>query len=295
MVRGRARIGAGGSRGESARNGKEVSMSLQVRNLKDHIGAEVIVAVEDLLQPEIAAQVRELLIDRGVLVFPELGISDEEQVRLAALIGDVRNEGENGIFKITLDNKAHDQAIYLKGSFNWHMDGTHDTIPVFGSLLSAYSLSKEGGDTWFANSYAAYEALPQAMKDRIENLRVVHSFAVSMGRAGIERTPQTAAHWDSIPDQTHALVWTHESGRRSLVIGCHASHVVGMDRAESDALLQELLDWTTQDRFTYCHRWTVGDMLIWNNTGVLHRATPYPMNSGRMMHRTTLMGEEAFS
>lgn len=175
------------------------------------------------------------------------------------------------------------------------MDGTHDQVPVFGSLLTAHKLSDEGGDTLFANSYAAYEALPLDMKDRIANLRVVHDFEVSMTRAGIERTPETAAHFDAIPQRTHALVWTHETGRKSLVIGCHASYVVGMDRAESDALLAELLDWTTQERFTYRHTWAVGDMLIWNNTGVLHRATPYPLGSGRMMHRTTLMGEEAFS
>ena len=270
-------------------------MSLNVRNLKENIGAEVIVAVEDLLQPAVAAEVRKLLVDRGVLVFPQLGISDEEQVRLAGLIGNVREEGEKGIFKITLDNKSNAQALYLKGSFNWHMDGTHDTVPVFGSLLSGHVLSNEGGDTWFANSYAAYEALPQEMKDRIDGLRVVHSFAVSMERAGIERTPETEAHWNSIPDQTHSLVWTHKSGRKSLVIGCHASHVVGMDRAESDALLEELLEWTTQPRFTYCHKWTVGDMLIWDNTGVLHRVDAYPLDSGRMMHRTTLLGEEAFA
>ena len=211
------------------------------------------------------------------------------------MIGIVRDEGEKGIFKITLDNKANTQALYLKGSFNWHMDGTHDTVPVFGSLLSGHVLSREGGDTWFANSYAAYEALPQATKDRIADLRVVHSFAVSMEHAGIERTPETQAHWDSIPEQTHALVWTHKSGRKSLVIGCHASHVVGMDRAESDALLAELLAWTTQERFSYCHKWAVGDMLMWDNTGVLHRVDAYPLNSGRMMHRTTLIGEEAFA
>jgi alpha-ketoglutarate-dependent taurine dioxygenase len=270
-------------------------MTLQVRNLKDNIGAEVIVAVEDLLRPEVAAQVRGLLVARGVLVFPQLGIADEEQVRLAGLIGDVRAEGEKGIFKVTLDSDANAQAEYLKGSWLWHMDGTHDRVPVFGSLLSGRKLSREGGDTWFANSYAAYEALPQATKDRIADLKVVHSFAVSMRAAGVARTPETEAHWESIPDQTHSLVWTHGSGRKSLVIGCHASHVVGMSRAESDALLAELIEWTTQDRFTYCHRWTVGDMLMWDNTGVLHRATPYPLDSGRMMHRTTLMGEEAFS
>jgi alpha-ketoglutarate-dependent taurine dioxygenase len=270
-------------------------MALRVRNLKDSIGAEVIAAAGDLLQPDVAARLRELLMARGVLLFPRLDISDEEQVRLAGLIGTVRAEGEKGIFKVTLDATANAQADYLKGSWLWHMDGTHDRIPVFGSLLSGRALSREGGDTWFANSYAAYEALPQATRDRIADLKVVHSFAVSMERAGVARTPETEAHWQSIPDQTHSLVWTHETGRKSLVIGCHASHVVGMDRAESDALLAELLSWTTQDRFTWCHKWSVGDMLIWDNTGVLHRATPYALDSGRMMHRTTLMGEEAFS
>ena len=270
-------------------------MALQIRNLTEATGSEVIATVDDLLRPDIAAQVRELLIERGVLVFPQLNIADDDQVRLASLLGTVREEGEKGIFKVTLNTDANAQASYLKGSFLWHMDGTHDQVPVFGSLLSGRVLSREGGETWFANSYAAYEALPEETKAKIADLRVVHSFATSMRRAGVDRTPETEAHWNAIPDQTHALVWTHKSGRKSLVIGCHASHVVGMDRAESDALLSELFDWTTQDRFTYRHKWAVGDMLIWDNTGVLHRATPYAMDSGRMMHRTTLMGEEAFA
>ncbi|MDE2405592.1 MAG: TauD/TfdA family dioxygenase [Sphingomonadales bacterium] len=263
--------------------------------LTEAIGARIECDLATLLAPESGPELRRLLVDRGVLLVPQANLSDEQQVTLASHIGRIREEGEKGIFKITLDNKANAQALYLKGSMNWHMDGTHDTVPVFGSLLSGRVLSREGGQTEFANSYAAYDALPQAMKDRIADLRVEHSFAVSMERCGVERTPETAAHWDSIPLQQHALVWTHASGRKSLVIGCHASHVVGMDRAESDALLAELMDWVTQPRFTWRHEWTVGDLLIWDNTGVLHRALPYPIGSGRMMHRTTLLGEEAFS
>jgi alpha-ketoglutarate-dependent taurine dioxygenase len=270
-------------------------MSIEVHALTAHIGSEVRVDPEALQDREIAQRLRELLKDRGVLVFKELHLGDEQQVALAGLIGTIRAEGEKGIFKVTLDGQANAQAAYLKGSFNWHMDGTHDTVPVFASFLSGRVLSAEGGQTEFANSYAAYEALPQATRQRIAGLQVVHSFAVSMGRAGVGRTAETEAHWRSIPEQTHNLVWTHESGRKSLVIGCHASHVVGMDRAESDALLQELLDWTTQPRFVYRHEWSVGDMLIWDNTGVLHRVEPYPLDSGRVMHRTTLMGEEAFA
>jgi alpha-ketoglutarate-dependent taurine dioxygenase len=270
-------------------------MALDTRKLTETIGTEVRAPVEVLLDPARAAELRALLIDRGVLVFKELHLTDEQQVTLASHLGSLRPEGEKGIFKITLDQGANAQADYLKGSFNWHLDGTHDDVPIFASLLTGRRLSAEGGETQFANSYRAYEDLPQAMKDRIDGLKVVHSFATSMRRAGVEPTPATQAHWDSIGDKTHNLVWRHETGRKSLVIGCHASHVVGMDPAESEALLDELLAWTTQDRFVYRHDWSAGDLLIWNNTGVLHRVTPYALDSGRMMHRTTLLGEEAFA
>lgn len=270
-------------------------MALDARDLTATIGTEVRAPVAALLDPAHAAELRALLIERGVLVFKQLDLTDQQQVTLASHLGALRSEGEKGIFKITLDQDANAQADYLKGSFNWHLDGTHDDVPIFASLLSGRRLSAEGGQTEFANSYRAYAELPQATKDKIDGLKVVHSFATSMRRAGVEPTPATQAHWDSIADKTHNLVWRHADGRRSLVIGCHASHVVGMDRAEGEALLQDLLDWTTQDRFVYRHDWSVGDLLIWNNTGVLHRVTPYALDSGRMMHRTTLLGEEAFA
>ncbi len=270
-------------------------MAFETVPLTDRIGTEIRADVATLLQPSVAREVRRLLQERGVLVVREIHLRDEEQVKLASLIGTVRQEGEQGIFKITLDKRENAGAEYLKGSFLWHLDGTHDDIPVFASLLSGRKLSETGGQTEFANSYAAYEDLSPVMKARIEDLKVVHSFATSMQRAGVEPTPANVAYWNSIPDKTHKLVWTHETGRKSLVIGCHASHVVGMPREESDALLQELLEWATQPRFVYRHQWTVGDLLMWDNTGVIHRAEPYPLDSGRMMHRTTLMGEEAFA
>jgi alpha-ketoglutarate-dependent taurine dioxygenase len=270
-------------------------MTLEVVHLTDRIGSEIRASVDELLTPQAAAELRRLLVARGVLVFKALNLSDEQQVTLARLMGRVREEGEKGIFKVTLDNGLNTRADYLKGSFLWHLDGTHDDVPVFASLLTGRRLSAVGGQTEFVNSYAAYEELAPEMKRRIDGLKVVHSVETSMRRAEIEATPENLAYWRSLPDKTHNLVWTHRSGRRSLVIGCHASHVVGMDRAESDELLAELLAWTTQPRFKYRHEWTPGDLLIWDNTGVLHRAEPYPLDSGRVMHRTTLMGEEAFA
>lgn len=270
-------------------------MSFEAVNLRDNIGSEVRCAVASLIQPEVAAALRQLLVQRGVLVFKRLNLSDEQQVAFAGSLGRRRDEGERGVFKITLDPKSNAHADYLKGSWLWHLDGTHDDIPVFASLLSGRVLSKTGGQTEFANSYAAYQALPEDTKRRIAELKVVHSVETSMRRAGVEPSEANLKYWRSLPDKTHNLVWTHKSGRSSLVIGCHASHVIGMPRRESDELLQELLDWTTQRPFVYRHEWSVGDLLIWDNTGVLHRAEPYPADSGRMMHRTTLLGEEAFA
>lgn len=271
-------------------------MTFETAKLADLIGTEIRADVDTLLRPDTAKEVRRLLLERGVILFRGIDLTDEQQVMLADYMGTLRNEGEKGIFKITIDPKVNAGAAYLKGSFLWHMDGTHDDVPVFASLLSGRVLSTVGGQTEFANSYAAYEALTPAMKEKIEELRVVHDFKVSMARAGVIPTSAAEeAYIASIPVKTHKLVWPHETGRKSLVIGCHASHVAGMDMAEGQALLAELMDWVTQPRFTYRHEWTVGDLLIWDNTGVLHRAEPYPLASGRIMHRTTLMGEEAFA
>ena len=270
-------------------------MSFEALNLTDTIGTEVRTNLDTLLTAEVAREIRCLLVERGVLVFKHLHLTDEQQLALTRLLGALREEGENGIFKVTFDKQAEARPDYMKGTFLWHIDGTHDQVPVFASLLSARTLSKTGGRTQFANSYVAYRELPPRTKERINHLKVVHSVEVSMRRAGIEATDENLAFWNSLPAKTHNLVWTHQSGRKSLVIGCHASHVEGMDKTEGQKLLQELMDWTTQPRFMYQHEWSRGDMLIWDNTGVLHRAEPYPLDSGRVMHRTTLLGEEAFA
>lgn len=268
---------------------------IEVLALKDGIGSEIRTDVGSLLTPEVAAEVRRLLVERGVLVFRGLNLTDEQQLALTGLLGSLREEGQKGIIKITLDKKVNARADYLKGSWLWHIDGTHDDVPPFGSLLTAITLSETGGQTEFANSYAAYEALPQETRDRIAGVKVVHCFETSMRNAGVEPTPETLDYWRSLPPKAHNLVWTHKSGRKSLVIGCSASHLEGMPKEAGEQLLKELLDWTTQPRFVYRHQWTPNDLLIWDNTGVLHRAEPYPLDSGRLMRRTTLMGEEPFA
>ena len=174
----------------------------------------------------------------------------------------------------------------------WHIDGFSDDLPARGSILSARKLSDIGGQTEFANTYAAYDDLPESKKRELAGLKVVHTMAAT--QRDIFPDPPTAmrAAWASYPPRVHPLVWTHRSGRKSLVLGSGADWIEGMDPSESQALLDDLRAWSTQPQFVYRHEWTVGDTIVWDNCGTMHRVEAYPDDSGRMMHRTTLLGEE---
>jgi alpha-ketoglutarate-dependent taurine dioxygenase len=160
-------------------------------------------------------------------------------------------------------------------------------------MLSAHVLSSQGGETEFASTYAAYDDLTDDEKQRFAMLRVLHSFEASQRLVNPNPTPDELAGWRQRPDREHPLVWRHRSGRRSLVIGATADHVVGMDRDEGRALLADLQARATAEDRVYRHEWTLGDLVIWDNTGVMHRVQPYDASSPREMHRTTMSGDEA--
>ena len=256
------------------------------------IGTAIHTTVDTLMSGELSAQIRELLEQRGVIAFPGIKLSDEQQVAFSRTLGTVVEEGENNIYKITMDPTENSMAEYLKGAFFWHIDGTMSAMPIFASIMSAKRLSPVGGDTEFSNTYAAFDALPEPEKAGLEKLRVVHTFEATQRYVIPEPSYAMLQQWQQYADKELPLVWTHRSGRKSLVLGSTADYVVGMTPRESAALLCRLRDWATQPQFTYSHKWTVGDLVIWDNTGTMHRATQYPLDSGRMMHRTKLEGEE---
>jgi len=120
----------------------------------------------------------------------------------------------------------------------------------------------------------------------------VHSLEASQRRVSVDPSPEELARWRARPTHEHPLVWTHRSGGKSLVLGASADYVVGMDLDEGRALLAELLDRATAADKVYSHDWSVGDTVIWDNRGVLHRAAPYDPDSPREMLRTTVLGDE---
>lgn len=271
-------------------------MTLKVNDLTPRIATQIHASKDALLSGVHAKEIRELLERRGVLVFPQVNFTDEEQVTFTETLGTVapENSGEN-IYKVTLDTKANQLADYLKGSLYWHIDGTMNKVPILASILSAKVLSPVGGQTEFCNTYAAFDDLPVDEQREYEKLRIIHSAWNTLLYYAPEPSLQMLQQMMAIGDAELPLVWKHMSGRKSLVIGATAYQVQGWDFKESTRLLVKLREWATQPQFVYRHEWTVGDTVIWDNTGTMHRAIAYDPASGRMLHRTKLEGEEAFA
>lgn len=270
-------------------------MTFTATNLRPLIGARIDADRAELLGGSRAEELRALLETRGVLTFPRVDFSDEEQRTFARTLGTPTDQGERGLHKVSLDTNVTETAKYLRGTVFWHFDGWNDTVPARGTILTARALSATGGQTEFSNTYAAYEELPEERKTQLERLTVAHTM-VAIQRGAFEIvTPEMEADWRRFETTRHPIVWTHRSGRKSLLLGAAAEWIEGMDRDEGDALLVDLKDFARQPRYVYRHEWQVGDMVVWDNCGVLHRVEPYPIDSGRVMHRITLEGEEAIA
>ena len=274
-------------------------MTIETVPLTPRIGSEMKVDAETLLHGDLAGEIRALLVDRGVIIARGVHLTDVQQRALARRLGDLRlgtvkQEGDEGLMKVTFDENVNPEyAKFFFGSQLWHMDGTYEEVPPFATLLTPRVLSDTGGETLFANNYAAWEDLPDAEKAALDGLQVVHTMQAALFPGKPDCTVEEFALWHSYPARTHPLVWHHKSGRKSLVLSTSASHIVGMHPAESRYLLDRLMAHATQPQYVYRHQWTLGDLLIWDNTGTMHRVTPFPAESGRQLHRFTLNGEES--
>jgi alpha-ketoglutarate-dependent taurine dioxygenase len=273
---------------------------MQVENVKPTIGSIVHVERPALFSDETAQRCLELLEERQVLVFPRINLSDKEQLAFTDKLGARVNftnrvpGGDNAakdVYTITLDPKINTEPEYVLGTYFWHMDGITVPIPPpKASVLSARRVAAKGGQTEFASTYAAYQALPEEEKAELDGLRVLHSVTAAVREVA---TPESLDPYRRELKQEQPLVWKRKSGRKSLIIGYTADYVLNMPKADGRALLARLLEWTAQPAFTYRHYWQEGDLVVWDNCGALHRVIPYSADSGRTMHRTSVAGVEA--
>jgi alpha-ketoglutarate-dependent taurine dioxygenase len=271
--------------------------SLTVEKLEATVGAEIVgVPCEQLLHDDdLPAAVMGALEESGVLVFRSLHIDDQTQIAFSKKLDDLgKTEPSDppAIYTVSLNPAKSRTASATLGTFNWHIDGAQDDVPTKASMLSARHVAAHGGNTEFASTYAAYDDGSIEEKERWAGLRVIHTFEHSQRLVHPDPSPELLAQWHEKPDKEHPLVWRHRSGRRSLVLGATADRVVDMDVEEGRALLDLLLARATRPERVYRHVWTEGDLVIWDNTGVMHRATPYDPSSEREMHRTTMSGDE---
>ena len=181
---------------------------------------------------------------------------------------------------------------FLRGNQYWHSDSSFKRISAKASLLAALEVPDEGGETEYADMRAAYDALDDATRQRIDGLVAVHSAIysqrMSMGRDGTFKPGEE----ENLPPVRQPLVRLHEpTGRKSLFIGRHAQRIEQLDEAEGRALLDELLEGACQPPRVYRHRWSAGDLVLWDNRCMLHRGRPWDTTQRRIMRRTTVAGD----
>ena len=178
---------------------------------------------------------------------------------------------------------------------DWHTDDSYFAVPAKATLLHGIEIPSRGGATWFCNMHSAFEALPESVRQRIDGMRAIHGYDTPRARnRPSARTPQEMAE---TPDVEHPLVRTHpETGRKALYLNPNRlDRIVGLERAESDALLDQLADEARKPEHHYGHAWTAGDIVIWDNRATMHRVViDYPVGEPRVMQRVLIEGDRPF-
>lgn len=260
--------------------------------------------------PETVEAVRRAMDIYAVTVIRDQKIGDEEQIAFSRMFGDLEKSpnfgrGDKDLVRMKFpelfdvsnldehDNILQDndrRRAYRAANLMWHTDSTFQPGGAGYSILSARAIPSQGADTQFSDMRAAYDDLPDAKKELLGDQVVEHSTFYSRSLVGYKFTEEELKRRTATRQY---LVQTHpRSGRRSLMVGSHASHILGMPIEEGRSLLKELAESATRDKFVYTHKWRVGDLLIWDNNCTMHRATPFDEFAERRdLRRTTVVGE----
>jgi alpha-ketoglutarate-dependent 2,4-dichlorophenoxyacetate dioxygenase len=283
-------------------------MAIEVTPLHPTLGAKVRgVDLTRPVVPGVFGEIEAAFNRSGILVFPGQRLTDEQQLafsrlfgplevnpnyagtkmRLRADVADISNLDAEGRVLASDDRRN----LFNLGNQLWHTDSSFKQIPAKCSLLSARELPSPGpmgaGETEFADLRAAWDALPETKQRRLDGLVVEHSIFRSRSQIGFADFNDEI--FKQLPPVRQALVRHHPaSGRTSLYLASHASHILAWPVEQGRALIEELIAFATQPQFVYQHRWTVGDLVMWDNRCTMHRGRPYDDTQRRVLHRTTV-------
>ena len=281
-------------------------MALSIRNLDAALGAQIGgIDVSKAVAPADVNAIEGAWRERLVVVFRGQTLTDPQLIAFSRNFGELDPPGPNPYGEPF--NKQHPELNVISnvvedgkpignlgdGEAVWHADMTYAEVPPKAAMLHSLEIPPTGGNTYFANMFAAYEALPADLKQAVAGKVAVHD--ASTNSAGMLRKgykPVTDVR--DVVGAHHPLVRSEPgTGRKALFLGRRPnSYVLGMDVAASEALLDALWAHATQPRFAMCHEWQIGDLLMWNNLSVLHRRDPFDPKSRRVMHRSQIRGNE---
>ena len=292
---------------QASKANENIVSKIDVNKVSDVAGAEILnVNLSKPFSKFALEKIIKAFTQHHVLIFRQQNLSKIEQESFTRNFGEI--EGHVGrlpngqrlpnVHTVTnIDNLTGKPtaAPHTDGNYYWHTDKSYHAVPSLMTLLHAVDIPPEGGDTLFCNMHMAYDALPPEEQRKIANLRAVHSWEASRKNTG--NIPATAKQIRERPPVSHPIVRTHpETGRKSLYIGMHTSHVEGISEVEGKNLLNELLEAATTSKNIYRHKWQSGDLVLWDNRCLLHRGDKnFKMDRHRrILHRTVVKGTTPF-
>jgi len=247
-------------------------------------------------------RVHQAFLDHSFIVIRDQQLTPENHIALTGRFGTPKGHilhqyllPDHPMILVISNKKENGRPMGIEDAGRyWHTDVSYEDLPPMASMLYGLEVPPEGGDTLFASQYAAYNNLPQELKDNIANLRALHRFNYSQiqNNIGSARTPLTNEQEAQLTGAIHPVVRTHpETGRKALYVnpGFTVS-IEGMTVEESDVLLAELFSYATDAAVIYCHNWKPLDLVLWDNRCLMHHATTYSSTHIRHMHRTTICG-----
>jgi taurine dioxygenase len=284
--------------------GKAAARALTVIPTGAGLGAEVSGVDLRTIDDDGFAAIHRAWLDHLVLLFRDQRLGDDDLIAFSRRFGEldwapVQETGRrfvDGRPELYVVSNVVENGIAIgslgAGEAVWHTDMSYLADPPKASMLYALEIPPSGGDTGFANMYAAYESLPDDLKRRAAGLRVKHDGTYNSGgylRAGVTATDDPRA----APGMLHPLVCTHpETGRRCLYLGRRRNaYIEGLPLEQSETLLDEIWRYASRAEITWYNRWRVGDLVLWDNRCTMHRRDPFDPGSRRIMHRTQIKGE----
>jgi alpha-ketoglutarate-dependent taurine dioxygenase len=275
--------------------------SFSVTPLSAHTGAEIVgVDLSEPVDERTRERLNQAFLDHSVIAIRDQTLDASRFLEAMKIFGEIFLQHNprfavpecSQVHYISNQDKLDDGRVYVPGE-GYHTDHSNDIEPPKATALCAVKLPTSGGDTQFVNMYDAYDALPEEIKRRIDGLHARH---VYQSKYSQRKLPRLSEERRAIASESviHPIVRTHPAtGRKAIYINpIRIEEIVGMPEREALALLDELLEHATQEKFQYCHKWKAGDVVIWDNRCLMHKANgDYPISEVRYLYRVMLKGD----